>query len=46
MPHKAHLYRVTVVWTGNRGVGTEDYRAYDRDHAIRRTGEAVDRRIG
>src|SRR5438128_144247 len=34
MPHKAHLYHVNVVWTGSRGVGTESYRSYDRDHVI------------
>jgi len=34
MAQKTHLYRVTVKWTGNRGKGTENYRAYDRDHAI------------
>ena len=34
MPHKAHLYSVNVEWTGNRGSGTESYRAYDRNHSI------------
>ena len=32
---KSHHYRSTVVWTGNRGSGTLDYRAYSRDHDIR-----------
>ena len=30
-----HAYAVQVVWTGNRGSGTSDYRAYDRAHEIR-----------
>ena len=29
-----HTYVVTVEWTGNRGAGTSDYRAYGRDHTI------------
>ena len=29
-----HSYAVTVEWTGNRGTGTSDYRAYGRDHTI------------
>ncbi len=35
-----HVYsfRVELRWTGNRGVGTRDYRAYGREHEIR--GEA------
>ena len=32
---KSHHYRSTVTWTGNRGSGTLDYRAYSRDHQIR-----------
>lgn len=31
---KSHSYRTTVVWTGNSGVGTRDYRSYKRDHVI------------
>lgn len=30
-----HSYAVQVVWMGNRGTGTSDYRAYDRAHEIR-----------
>lgn len=30
-----HTYTVQVMWTGNRGSGTSDYRAYDRAHEIR-----------
>jgi len=31
---KNHLYRASVRWIGNRGSGTSDYRAYDRDHVV------------
>jgi organic hydroperoxide reductase OsmC/OhrA len=31
---KTHRYEVTVTWTGNRGEGTADYRAYGRDHEV------------
>ena len=34
MPVKQHLYRVTVEWTGNRGLGTLGHAGYDRDHTI------------
>jgi organic hydroperoxide reductase OsmC/OhrA len=29
-----HEYRIALRWTGNRGVGTSDYKAYGRDHEI------------
>jgi organic hydroperoxide reductase OsmC/OhrA len=29
-----HLYRAELRWTGNRGTGTSDYRAYGRDHEL------------
>ncbi len=29
-----HNYKLTVTWTGNKGTGTSDYRAYDRNHTI------------
>lgn len=29
-----HQYRAHVRWTGNRGTGTSEYRAYGRDHVI------------
>ncbi len=29
-----HRYQVTVRWTGDRGTGTSDYRAYARDHEV------------
>jgi organic hydroperoxide reductase OsmC/OhrA len=31
---KEHYYNATVVWTGNKGEGTTNYRSYDRDHII------------
>ena len=31
---KSHTYTVTTTWTGNRGEGTANYRAYGRDHEI------------
>jgi len=40
-PHSpaAHTYRVSVRWTGNRGVGTAGYRAYGRDHDVAAPGK-------
>ncbi len=32
--NKQHTYTLTNTWTGNRGTGTNDYRAYDRSHRI------------
>ena len=34
-----HSFTVTVEWTGNRGTGTANYRAYSRDHDIRGAGK-------
>jgi Predicted redox protein, regulator of disulfide bond formation len=31
---KKHNYPVTVKWTGNKGSGTSDYKAYERNHSI------------
>jgi organic hydroperoxide reductase OsmC/OhrA len=36
-----HRYKVAVVWTGNRGVGTKTYRAYDRNHEASASGKPV-----
>ena len=36
---KQHNYAVAVKWTGNRGSGTTDYRAYDRSHTISVAGK-------
>jgi organic hydroperoxide reductase OsmC/OhrA len=37
----AHHYRISLHWTGNRGTGTSDYRAYGRDHEIAISGKPV-----
>ncbi len=34
-----HHYAVEVEWTGDRGTGTSDYRAYGRDHVVRAPGK-------
>lgn len=31
---RSHSYNLTITWTGNKGTGTSDYRAYDRNHII------------
>jgi len=31
---KTHSYRLELQWTGNRGEGTANYRAYDREYQI------------
>jgi organic hydroperoxide reductase OsmC/OhrA len=31
---KHHQYKLTIKWTGNKGSGTSDYKAYDRSHEI------------
>jgi organic hydroperoxide reductase OsmC/OhrA len=36
---RIHRYRVDVVWTGNRGTGTDTYRSYSRNHLIRVPGK-------
>lgn len=36
-----HHYRATTQWTGNRGTGTSDYKAYDRNHTIDVTGKEL-----
>lgn len=38
MNHRHH-YAISVEWTGNRGTGTSDYRAYGRDHVVRSEGK-------
>ena len=35
MTYGEHKYRVSVLWTGNKGSGTSGYRLYSRDHIIR-----------
>jgi organic hydroperoxide reductase OsmC/OhrA len=29
-----HKYNLAVKWTGNTGLGTSDYRSYDRSHTV------------
>ncbi len=38
MPRQ-HIYRLELVWTGNRGTGTSGYAAYGRDHDIKGAGK-------
>src|SRR5215472_10495031 len=40
MASKTHLYRPVVEWTGNIGIGTAEYRAYERAHVISGPGKA------
>ena len=35
-----HHYAIRIDWTGDRGSGTSDYRAYGRDHVISSAGKA------
>lgn len=34
-----HSYAVSIRWTGDRGVGTRDYRSYGRDHVVSAEGK-------
>jgi organic hydroperoxide reductase OsmC/OhrA len=34
-----HQYNVTTSWVGNRGTGTSEYKAYDRNHDITINGK-------
>ncbi len=36
-----HIYTTETTWTGNRGSGTLDYRAYSRDHRINVEGKTA-----
>lgn len=36
-----HSYQVEIRWTGNRGVGTSAYGAYDRDYTVTSNGKPV-----
>src|ERR1700722_2568460 len=40
MDHEHH-YAITTTWTGNRGEGTKNYRAYARDHEISAGGKSA-----
>ncbi|MBE7172869.1 MAG: OsmC family protein [Williamsia sp.] len=37
---KQHNYHLTMNWTGNKGSGTSDYKAYERSHVIQTDGKA------
>jgi organic hydroperoxide reductase OsmC/OhrA len=37
---KEHHYLTHLQWTGNRGEGTSNYRAYDRDHVLSAGGKS------
>jgi organic hydroperoxide reductase OsmC/OhrA len=41
MTGREHGYEMTIRWTGNRGTGTSDYRAYDRTHELVARGKHV-----
>jgi organic hydroperoxide reductase OsmC/OhrA len=32
--NRQHHYKLTIQWTGNKGTGTSNYRAYERSHEI------------
>ena len=38
---KDHRYRLTTVWTGDRGQGTAGYRAYGRDFRVEAPGKVT-----
>jgi organic hydroperoxide reductase OsmC/OhrA len=38
---KIHHYKAVVIWKGNKGNGTADYKAYDREHEISISGKPV-----
>lgn len=35
-----HQYKLNIIWTGNKGVGTTNYRAYERNHLVRAIGKS------
>jgi organic hydroperoxide reductase OsmC/OhrA len=36
---KQHVYRISMVWAGNKGTGTSSYTAYSRDHILQAPGK-------
>ena len=36
---KEHHYSTQLIWTGNTGTGTANYKGYDRDHILSVTGK-------
>lgn len=39
MAKRAHTYRITTTWTGNKGEGTASYTAYSRAHELKGEGK-------
>jgi len=39
MADKTHHYEVTLEWTGDKGLGTSGYAAYERAHVLRAEGK-------
>lgn len=39
MMSRLHTYDIVTTWTGNRGVGTASYRAYEREHQLCAAGK-------
>jgi len=38
---KQHQYQTTLKWTGNKGIGTNNYRDYERAHEVSVKGKPV-----
>ncbi len=38
---KQHNYSLTVIWTGNKGEGTNGYKSYERSHEILIEGKEI-----
>lgn len=38
---KSHLYSSKLLWTGNRGEGTKNYKAYDRAYSVQVEGKPM-----
>ncbi len=36
---RQHDYKLTVKWTGNKGIGTSTYTGYERSHSISTDGK-------
>jgi organic hydroperoxide reductase OsmC/OhrA len=41
MINKDHHYKVGVEWTGNMGLGTENYEVYERSHTVQVEGKPL-----
>ena len=41
MPQDHHVYSMTTEWTGDRGTGTSNYRAYGREHELSGEGKSA-----